>query len=189
MLITVAFLCGILTRLPTHVDKFPDTCPCFPLYPPANLSSIFRYCLCFCLNIVDLFKQNYYIFCLMHFILLSFSILNADREADCEYPLYIGNCSYSITFSCFSGRLVIVCESLRRRSSYSCKDIKLPVRATETGTDHHSKRIAGTGGRCFCRMLRSVRLSASNSTLCRGSGAEKRKLCRKQQSGTKGVWV
>ena len=41
MLITVAFLCGILTRLPTHVDKFPDTCPCFPLYPPREFVKYF----------------------------------------------------------------------------------------------------------------------------------------------------
>ena len=41
MLITVAFLCGILTRLPTHADKFPDTCPCFPLYPPREFVKYF----------------------------------------------------------------------------------------------------------------------------------------------------
>ena len=177
MLITVAFLCGILTRLPTHADKFPDTCPCFPLYPPREFVKYF--------SLLSLFLSEYYRF-------IRTKLLHILSNA-LYFPFFlnskIGNRSYSITFSCFSGRLVIVCESLRRRLSYSCKDIKLPVWTTETGTDHPSKRIAGTGGRCFCRMLRSVRLSASNSTLCRGSGAEKRKLCRKQQSGTKGVWV
>ena len=107
MLITVAFLCGILTRLPTHADKFPDTCPCFPLYPPPR--EFVKY-----FSLLSLFLSEYYRF-------IRTKLLHILSNA-LYFPFFlnskIGNRSYSITFSCFSGRLVIVCESLHLRFGF-----------------------------------------------------------------------